>query len=148
MQAPSGAAHPGMQQTSSTRATAVDVHLVHMLVTITILIVALTAFVLIKATPKLYQQVIERGNQWYSFFWAASFMASFWNFFSVNALMILTIQQIQFPGMFGYEAYIIKMVMVMVCLLIFLDILVVICTPKSAEFPIPSIANCYTCCCC
>ena len=76
MQAPSGAAHLGPQQTSSTRATAVDLHdmeLGYMLVSITVLIVALTALALIKVAPKLYRKVIERGNQWYSFFLGSKF---------------------------------------------------------------------------
>ena len=117
-----------------------------MLVTFTVLIVVLTTLVLIKATPKLYQKVIERGNQWYSFFWAASFMASFCNFFSVYAAVGFGIMQIVSPGTFGDDAYIIKMVMV--CLLILLDILIAIYIPKSVEFSIPSIAYCCTCCCC
>ena len=127
-----------------------DTTLVHMLVTFTVLIVVLTTLVLIKASPKLYQKVIERGNQWYPFFWAASFMASFCNFFSVYqavyAAVGFGIIQIASPGTFGDEAYIIEMVMM--CLLILLDILVAIYICKSAEFPIPSIAYCYTCCCC
>ena len=44
--------------------------------------VALTTIALVKAAPKLYQKVasnVEKGNQWYSFFWAASFMASLCN---------------------------------------------------------------------
>ena len=121
-----------------------------MLVIFTVLIVALTALVLIKATPKLYWKVIERGNQWYSFFWAVSFIASFFNSFSVYGLMILTILlQILLPGLFSDETnitYIIKVVTV--CLLILLDILIAIYIPKSTESPIPSIAYCYTCCCC
>ena len=121
-----------------------------MLVIFTVLIVALTALVLIKAAPKLYWKVIERGNQWYSFFWAVSFIASFFNSFSVYGLMILTILlQILLPGLFSDETnitYIIKVVTV--CLLILLDILIAIYIPKSTEFPIPSIAYCYTCCCC
>ena len=47
------------------------------------LAVVLTTIVLIRAAPKLYQKValnVKRGNQWYSFFWAASFMASLCNF--------------------------------------------------------------------
>ena len=123
-----------------------DMRLVHELDSITVLIVALTTLVLIKATPKLYWKVIERGNQWYSFFWAASFMASLCNFLSVYIAVEFGIMQIVFLGTFGDEAYIINMAMV--CLLILLDILVAIYIRKSAEFPIPSIAYCCTCCCC
>ena len=51
-----------------------------MLIIIVVLTVALTTIVLTMTAPKLYQKLtsnVEKGNnQWYSFFWAASFMAS------------------------------------------------------------------------
>lgn len=49
-----------------------------LLISIAVLTVALTTIALIKAVPKFYRKVashIERGNQWYSIFWAANFMA-------------------------------------------------------------------------
>ena len=117
-----------------------------MLVTITVMVVALTALALIKVAPKLYQKIIERSNQWYSFFWAASFMASVCNLVNAYALVGLVITHFWFPSEFSDDTCVIKMVMV--CFLILLDILIAICIPKSAEFPIPSIAYCCTCCCC
>ena len=60
-----------------------DWTLVPVLVTTAVLIVALTTIALSKATPKIYQKValhVKRGNQWYSFFWVASFMKSLCNF--------------------------------------------------------------------
>ena len=71
-----------------------DMRLAHELDSITVLIVALTTLVLIKATPKLYWKVIERGNQWYLFFWAASFIASLCNFLSVYIAVGFGIMQI------------------------------------------------------
>ena len=59
--------------------TAYDVTLQLLLLSISILTVALTTIALTMAAPKLYQKVAsnaEKDNQWYSFFWAASFMAS------------------------------------------------------------------------
>ena len=55
-----------------------DWTLVSVLVITGILIVALTTIALFRAAPNLHQKVtsfVERGNQWYSFFWAASFVA-------------------------------------------------------------------------
>ena len=117
-----------------------------MFVSITVMVVVLTTLALIKVAPKLYQKVIERTNQWYSFFWAASFMVSLCNFFSVYGLVGFGIMHFLFPSVFSDDTCAIKMVMV--CLLIFIDILVAIYIPKSAEFSIPSIAYCCTCCCC
>ena len=150
-----------------------DWTLVPVLVTTAVLIVALTTITLFKATPKIYRKValrVKRGNQWYSFFWAASFMASLCNF----ALLLCEVV----PGMnfwyfvassqwsdyleqhacsietlpFLLYMYIIKMIMMF--LLILLDILAAICIPKSEEFLIPYLAYilsfplCCTCCCC
>ena len=142
MQVLNKAGHPGLLQTSSTRATVVYLHMIwHCLMSLTAsLIVVLTALVLIKVAPKLYQKVVERGDQWYSFFWAASFIASLCNFLSVY---IAVVQIIVTRGDETNIIYIIKMVTVW--LLILLDILIAI---YSAEFPIPSIAYCCTCCCC
>ena len=129
------------------------------------LAVALTTIALIRAAPKFYQKVesnVKRGNQWYSFFWAASFMASLCNF----ALLLgesMGLYRIIFyhtlcsnsrnPGIMN------GVKVIMIYLLVPLDILVAICIPKSAEFPIPYLAYilsyplcctycCCTCCCC
>ena len=143
-----------------------DWTLVLVLVSTAILIVALTTIALFKTAPKIYRKValhVKRGNQWYSFFWAASIMASFCNF----ALLLCEVV----PGIILQSSrgdweqqhacsnepvpflltYIIEVVMMF--LLILLDILVAICIPKSAEFPIPYLAYilsfplCCTCCC-
>ena len=149
-----------------------DWTLVLVLFSTAVLIVALTTIALFKATPKIYQKVasnVERGNQWYSFFWAASFMASLCNFVLVSEevpgvnyyLAFLTPQSLLYSEQHacGNETLpfllcmsIIKMIMTY--LLIPLDILVAICIPKSEEFPIPYLAYtlsfplCCTCCCC
>ena len=124
-----------------------DMELGYMLVSITALVVVLTTLALIKVAPKLYQNVTERGNQWYSFFWAASFMASMCNLLSVYGLVGFGIIHFLSPSRFSDDIYVIKMVMV--CLLILLDILTIaIWISKTAEFFIPSIAYCCTCCCC
>ena len=107
---------------------------------------------LIIAAPKLYRKItsrVERGNQWYSFFWAASFITSLCNIAVVSCeVMILGIvlQSVS-------HQFIVKIIMV--SLLILLDFLVAICIiPKSAEFPISRLAYilffplCCTCCCC
>ena len=53
-----------------------------MLVSIVVLTVVLTTIALTRMAPKLYQTVtlhVIRGNQWYSFLWAATFVASVCN---------------------------------------------------------------------
>ena len=120
-----------------------DMELGHMLAAITVMVVVPTTLALIKVAPKLYQKVIERGNQWYSFFWAASFVTLLCNFYIVLTTVGIGITQNLFPN----DGMII-MKMVIVCFLILLDILIAICIPKTAEFFIPSIAYCFTCCCC
>ena len=144
-----------------------DWTLVYVLVSIAVLIVALTTIVLFKVAPKIYWKAAlraKRGNQWYSFFWAASFMASLCN----SALLLGEV----IPGIYNWSQpsldweqqhscsnetlpfllrYIIKVAVML--LLIPLDILVTICIPKSVEFPIPYLAYifsfplCCTCCC-
>ena len=55
-----------------------------------VLTVALTTIALIKAVPKFYRKVashIERGNQWYAFFWAANFMASVYNIYNLCVVL-------------------------------------------------------------
>ena len=132
------------------------------LIGISVLAVVLTTIVLIRAAPKLYQKValnVKRGNQWYSFFWTASFMASLCNF----ALLVVEFMGLQL--LFNHNicsnpqnSLVMNFVKgMMIYLLIPLDILVAICIPKSEEFPIPSIVYilsypicctfwCYTCC--
>ena len=105
-----------------------------MLVITAVLTVTLTTITLVAATPKFYQKValhIDRGNQWYSFFWATSFIAL------VCSIALLLCELMNIASPFLRNKYI---KVVMMCLAIFLDTLVVICIPKSAEFPIPSIA--------
>ena len=118
------------------------------LVSISVLTVALTTIPLIKVTPKLYKKLashIKSGNQSYkvySFFWASSFVASVCN------IALLLFESISFRI---FPAWIIKVPMMF--FLILLDILVAICIPKNAEFPIPYLAYifsfplCCTCCC-
>ena len=137
-----------------------------------VLIVALTTITLFKATPKIYQKVasnVERGNQWYSFFWAASFMASLCNFVLVSEevpgvnyyLVFLTPQSPLYSEQYACSKETLPFLLcmsiikvIMTYLLIPLDILVSICIPKSEEFPIPYLAYilsfplCCTCCCC
>ena len=135
-----------------------DWTLIQFLITISVLTVALTTIVLIRAAPKLYQKLasnVERGNQWYSFFWAASFMASLCNFALLPGESMGFI--FYYTKLCSYPKYFLTMngvKAVMIYLLIPLDILVAICIPKSAEFPIPYLAYilsfplCCTCCCC
>ena len=142
-----------------------DMELGRELVSITALVVVLTSLALIKVAPKLYWKVTERGNQWYSFFWAASFMASLCNFALLLGEVIPGIYNWSQPSLDWEQQhscsnetlpfllrYIIKVVVML--LLIPLDILVTICIPKSVEFPIPYLAYvlsfplCCTCCCC
>ena len=129
------------------------------LIGISVLAVVLTTIVLIRAAPKLYQKIalnVKRGNQWYSFFWAASFMASLCNF----ALLAVEFMGLQLffdhnicsnPQNSQVMLFVKAMI---IYLLIPLDILIAICIPKSEEFPIPSIVYilsypiCCTFCCC
>ena len=94
--------------------------------------------------PKVYQNVASQchNSVSYSFFWAASFVASVCNI----ALLFFEITIIYF-----LELLIIKTAMMFVLLL--LDILVTVCIPKSTEFPIPKLAYVFSfllCCsgCC
>ena len=135
--------------------TAPDTTVTNLLFSTVVLTVALTTIALFRVAPKLYQKVtsrVERGNQWYSFFWAASFIASLCNMAVVPFEgMGLVIATVIFPQ--NVSQYTVKVVMI--CLLILLDFLVAICIiPKTAEFPIPTLAYilsfplCCTCCCC
>ena len=115
-----------------------------MLVSIDVLIVALTTIALIKVAPKVYQNITSHGNQNYSFFWAASFVASVCNI----ALLWFEITSNSF---WLYKIQIMKIAMMF--LLLLLDILAAFCIPKSTEFPIPKLAYlvsfplCCSCCC-
>ena len=132
-----------------------DVAITNLLIITLVLTVALTTVAVIMAAPKLYRKItscVERGNQWYSFFWAASFITSFCNLVVVSsegaglAVAVAFIPQ-------SVSQFIVKIIMV--SLLILLDLLVAICIiPKSAEFPISRLAYilffplCCTSCCC
>ena len=134
-----------------------DVAVTNLLISTLVLTVALTTIALIMAAPKLYQKItsrVERGNQWYSFFWAASFITSLCNLvvvsFEVEVGLIMALGPV--PQSVSHQ-FMVKVIMV--SLLILLDLLVAICIiPKSAEFPISSLAYilsfplCCTCCCC
>ena len=106
-----------------------------------VLTVALTTIALIWMVPKLYRKVtsrVERGNQWYSFFWAASFIASLWNM----AVVIFEGFAMTRPAVVLSEEALapVTVKVVMICLLILLDFLVAICIIlKSGEFPIPTL---------
>ena len=134
-----------------------DVTVTNLLISTLVLTVALTSVAVIMAAPKLYQKITSRvaegGNQWYSFFWAASFITSLCNIVVVSfeGVGLATAVTVGTQNMALW--YIIKVIIG--CLLIFLDFLVAIyIIPKSAEFPIPSLAYilsfplCCTCCCC
>ena len=129
-----------------------DATVANLLISTVVLTVALTTIALIRVAPKLYQKVtshVERGNQWYSFFWAASFIASVCNIAVVSFEgMAMAIVPQNMPHWYSMKV-------IMICLLIILDFLVAICIiPKSGEFPIPSLVYilsfplCCTWCCC
>ena len=133
-----------------------DASVTNLLITTVVLTVALTTIALIWMAPKLYQKVttrVERGNQWYSFFWAASFIASLWNIVAVAGEGFGLAMAL---GPLPYSVpYLYTVKVVMICLLVLLDFLVAICIiPKSGEFPIPSLVYilsiplCCMCCCC
>ena len=123
------------------------------LISISVLTVALTTIALIKVAPKLCKKLashMESGNQSYkvySFFWASSFVASVCN------IALLLFESIIFlpVNIYSHSYWIIKVPMMF--FLILLDILVAICIPKNAKFPIPYLAYilafplCCTFCC-
>ena len=137
--------------------TAPDMTVTNLLISTVVLTVALTTLALIMVAPKLYRKVtsrVERGNQWYSFFWAASFIASFCNMAVVSweVTVSVAIATDPFPQNMS-NRYTVKVVMIF--LLVLLDFLVAICIiPKNEKFPIPSLAYvlsfplCCTFCCC
>ena len=123
-----------------------DSTLGNLFTSIAILTVVLTTLALIKAAPKLYEKLymrigstVNRNERWYSFFWAASFVATVYNIY-------VLLEALRFY--FGVIR------IVMMSLLIPLDILVACCIPKRKEFPIPrlvyllSFPLCCTFCCC
>ena len=145
----------------------VDSTLGKLLVSIAILTVVLTTLALIKAAPKLYEKLymrvkptVNRNDNWYSFFWAASFVATAWNIYVLWEVLHGVIFYLKWSLNEAYHyhyheysrMYVIKVVMM--SLLIFLDILVTCCIPKRKEFPIPRLAYilsfplCCTFCCC
>ena len=108
--------------------------LLAVLISIDMLTVLLTTIALVRAVPKFYWKVashVERGNQWYSFFWAASFVASVCSI----ALWACELTKV-IPTFLSYNG----IILFIMCFLILLDILIAVCIPKSAEFPIPWIA--------
>ena len=127
-----------------------------LLVSIAVLAVALTTIVLIKAVPKIYQNIAsqDHGNQSYSFFWAASFVASVCNItlllFEILPYIFLNLDSIR-------KARIVIMLFLMLFLML-IDILAAICIPKSTDFPVPHLAYlisfpfclccCFICCVC
>ena len=123
-----------------------------LLVSIAVLTVALTTAVLIKMAPKVYQNVASQchNSVSYSFFWAASFVASVCNI----ALLLYEMPVVNFY-IYVYLGYgiILYIKIAMMILLLLLDILVTICIPKSTEFPVPKLAYvlsfplCCSCCC-
>ena len=132
-----------------------------LLVSIAILTVVLTTLALIKAAPKLYEKLYmkieptaNRNEHWYSFFWAASFMATLCNIYALVEVLSGFIYILLFERHWHeyFRIYAIKVVMLL--LLIILDILVACCIPKSKEFPTPKLVYilsfplCCTFCCC
>ena len=129
-----------------------------LLVSIAILTVVLTTLALIKAAPKLYVRLytkigptVNRNEHWYSFFWAASFVATLCNIYAweevLHGLFLFA------PDWHEYfRIYVIKVVTM--SLLIILDVLVACCIPKPKEFPTPKLVYilsfplCCTFCCC
>ena len=121
-----------------------------LLVSIAVLIVVLTTIVLIKAVPKLYQNIAsqDHANQSYSFFWAASFVASVCN------LALLSFEILPYHYLNLY--FIWKAKITMAFLLLLIDILAAIRIPKCTDFPVPHLAYlisfpfCLCCCfiCC
>ena len=141
--------------------TAYDVTLQLLLLSISILTVALTTVALTMAAPKLYQKVASnaaKDNQWYSFFWAASFMASLC-IIAVLLCEILAVAVTDTPTVIHLYMYNIRIMVIiklaMVGLLIPLDILVACYISKSEkeELPVPmlvyilSFPLCCTCFC-
>ena len=129
-----------------------------LLVSIAILTVVLTTLALIKAAPKFYEKLytkigptVNRNEHWYSFFWAASFVATLCNIYALLEMLHGLI--LSAPDRHEYfRIYVIKVVTM--SLLIILDILVACCIPKPKEFPTPKLVYilsfplCCTFCCC
>ena len=127
-----------------------------LVVSIAILTVVLTTLALIKAAPKFYEKLytkigptVNRNEHWYSFFWAASFVATLCNIYALLEML----HGLSAPDRHEYfRIYVIKVVTM--SLLIILDILVACCIPKPKEFPTPKLVYilsfplCCTFCCC
>ena len=143
--------------------TAHDVTLQLLLLSISVLTVALTTIALTMAAPKLYQKVAsnaEKANQLYSFFWAASFMASLC-IIAVLLCEILAVAVSDIPTIIHLYMYNIRNMVIikvtMVGLLIPLDILIacyIIFKSEKEGSPVPmlvyilSFPLCCTCFCC
>ena len=132
-----------------------------LLISIAILTVVLTTLALIKAAPKRYEKLytrlkptVNRNKHWYSFFWAASFMATVCNIYALWEVLhgLIYILYFERHRHEYFRIYVIKVVIL--SLLILLDILVAYCIPKRKEFPIPKLVYilsfplCCTFCCC
>ena len=121
------------------------------LISISVLTVALTTIALIKFTPKLYKKLAshnESGNQSYkvySFFWASSFVAAVCN------IALLFFESIPVYKFYATQ-WSIKVALML--FLILFDILVTIWIARNEEFSTPYLAYilsfplCCTCCCC
>ena len=143
-----------------------------LLIAVDFFLLILVTTILIKVAPKLYQGIASqthRGNQYYSFFWAAVLVASVYNIlilsFEITGVVMLDdLYTLCDDGDFcsaplGFERHydftvrvargitIYKFISIWI-LLIF-DLLIAACIPKSPVFPIPRGLNIisYILCC-
>ena len=120
-----------------------DVTVANLLISAAVLTVALTTIVVIMGTSKHYRKItsrVERGNQWYSFFWAANFIALLCNIVVVSCEVVVGLAMaLGLVPVSQNVSHQFTVKVIMICSLIFPDFLVVfLFIPISAEFPIPS----------
>ena len=108
------------------------------------IIIGLITMLLVHLGPEWYRKAtarVERGDQWYSFFWALSFVASLCNaaVITCESYMRATFQQ-------DFSEFLSVVLPVMVIIILF-DLVFAGCIQKDSAFPIPRILT-FLCACC
>ena len=113
-------------------------------------LITLTTLLLVYLVPEWYRKTtarMEKGNQWYSFFWALSFVATLCNT-AVIACEIYVVLVVPQPFNTAFQNYLLICIPLL-GIIILLDLIIAGIIQKDPAFPIPKTLTLFcTCCCC
>ena len=115
------------------------------LYSIYLIVFVLITMLLVRLVPEWYRKAtarVERGDQWYSYFWALSFVATLCN----AAVITCEISNAAFPPYF-YSFRILISVVPLLAITVFFDLLFAGCIRKDPTFPISRPLT-FLCTCC